>query len=173
MNIEQTIKRIEWDNKVRRIGFLQSKEIVVRAECLPLKIAGSILIECKNQLWVKDMNLYGLDILSELPKKFDQAYKKDKNWPAKVIEDFDKIGKSCAIFFRELKKNNFKKSEQLKLFQQYVKLLLDIQRYYIIAAPLADYCEEKLQKENQKLLAYAYPIKKLDIDDFNKSLSAI
>jgi len=173
MNIKQAIKKIDWDNKVRREGFLQSKQIVVRAECLPLKIVGSVLIECKNQLWVKDMNLYGLDILSELPKKFDEAYRKDKNWPAKIIEDFDKIDKKCKVFFCKLKKDKFKKTEQLKLFRQYAKLLADIQRYYIIAAPLADYCEEKLQKENPKLLAYAHSIKKLDIDDFHKSLAAV
>jgi phosphoenolpyruvate synthase/pyruvate phosphate dikinase len=173
MDIKKIIKKIDWDNKVRREGFLQSKQIVIRAECRPLKIADSILIKCKNQLWVKDMNLYGLDILGELPKKFDQAYKKDKNWPAKVIKDFDLIGRKCKLFFRKLKNSKFTKLEKIKLFQQYTELLSDIQRYYIIAAPLADYCELKLKKENPKLLAYAYPIKRLDIDDFNESLSII
>lgn len=178
MNRNKIIKKIKsynWDNKVQRPGFLQSKEIIIDAETHPIVISKNVRIKCDNQLWVKDFNLYEIGMWDSMSDKFTKAFQDDKKWPYKIFSKFKTYTKSKNNFIKEISGDLSKLSINQKkaLFEKYIKLLKQIQQYYIIATPLTDYCEGELKKYASELLSYAFPYAKLDIDSMSDSLRLI
>ncbi|OGF21282.1 hypothetical protein A2Y83_05000 [Candidatus Falkowbacteria bacterium RBG_13_39_14] len=171
--IIKEIKKKLWENRVQRTGFLQSKAIINIAETQPVYLTPEIRIKCRNILWVKESNLYDEKLMESLPKKFELAFKKNKKWPSRIIKEIDKYTKEKDAFIQEMRNANWlgKIIQQKQVYlEKYIDLLIKIQKYYIIAVPLTDYCEFELKKYNKNLLIYATPIRQLDIDKMNSSL---
>ncbi|MFT4304709.1 MAG: PEP-utilizing enzyme [Candidatus Woesearchaeota archaeon] len=171
MKIVEKIKSMEWDNRVKRFGFLQPKGIINEAETIPLEITKGIILKYDNIFWVMDYNLYDCKKTKEFPSIFEKAKKKKKGWPLHIIDHFDNILPKLYDFIEKLKKTEWKDSSidiKIEAFLEYVNLLFAIQKYYQIAVPLTNYSEEKLKDYPEIIEKLAIPYKELEISNIRK-----
>jgi phosphohistidine swiveling domain-containing protein len=172
MDIVKSIKLKQWDNRVKRSGFLQSQAIVCEALSQKTELIKGISIKYDNNIWIKDICLYDDSKLKYFESQFTKAFQKDKNWPDKIVKFFDVIKPKTKKFISKLENTNWTnqpEKEVVKTFQEYINLLYQVQRYYCLAVPLTNYAEKKLIDWPEVLANYANPIKKLYIDGFNNS----
>ena len=161
MNTIEKIKSIRWDNRVKRFGFLQSKGIANEAEVTPITLTEGIEIKYDNVFWVQDFNLYDEEKTQEFSISFREAFEKDKDWPLRIIEHFDIILPKLEEFIQKLKNKNWE--DKLTTFIEYVNFLLVIQKYYVVAVPLTNFCESKVTSSIVE--RYAVPYKELAINN--------
>lgn len=176
--IVRKIKSIQWDNRVNRPGFLQSKVIVGEAEVTPVVLTKNISLKYDNQMWVKDHCLYDEVVTKSFEKQFLKAFEEDKNWPVRVIEKFNLLTEEKTELVKKLlnvKATDSKNSRKdtIPLFRAYRNLLHSIQKYYVIAVPLTNYCEERLKAKKVNPLPIAVPYKKFDVDRYLSSVKNI
>ncbi len=173
--IEKEIKSMRWDNRVQRTGFLQSKVIVNEAEMQTVYLTPKVKVKSNNIFWIKESNLYDQDFMDKLPIYFEKAFSQDKNWPVKIVDNFNDLSARKDKLVKRLNKNwrFVPNKEKISAFKDYVQLLKDTQKHYIFAAPLTDYCEKQIKNSDEKLLGFAIPIKKLDVDKMSESIVKI
>ena len=167
--IVKKIKETKWDNRVSRPGFLQSKVIIEEAEVMPIKLTEGVTLKYENQMWVMNHCLYDELTTQAFVIKFDQAFSEDKNWPLLIIKEFEELsGKKDELVEKLLSvgtsKSKLIKDEIISLFGDYRDLLMSIQKYYVIAVPLASYCENKLINNGIDPVSFAVSYRKFDID---------
>lgn len=173
-NLYQKIKSMNWDNRVQRSGFLQSKSIINKAETQAIKLTPKIKIKQDNILWVKESNLYDQDLIDKLPAYLKKAFAEDKNWPLKIVKELDSWNPTAKTLIKKLSTTDWQKSsseQKISTFKEYSRVLKGIQKYYVIAVPLTDYCERQLNRGD--LMSQASPIAKLEVDSLNRSLVKI
>ncbi|MEK7574897.1 MAG: PEP-utilizing enzyme [Patescibacteria group bacterium] len=172
--IVKKIKSKNWDNRVQRPGFFQSKQIVVEALTQKTEIAPSVFVHDTNSVWVKNSGLYDQDYTDKLFSNiFPEAFSKDKYWPLSIIDKLDKASERKDLFVTSMSELDYSEigvTEKVRYIKTYVRLLCDIQRYYCFAVPLTNYCETFLRKHDESLLEYAVQYKALDVDNINESL---
>ncbi|OGE87796.1 MAG: hypothetical protein A3J07_03735 [Candidatus Doudnabacteria bacterium RIFCSPLOWO2_02_FULL_49_13] len=174
--LEKEFVSQDWDLRVKRPGYLQSRAIVSQAELQPLNISRSVVLKYNSIFWVNDANLYDNAATKNFYDKFIAAFKQDKKWPLKLVQQIDKAAGEAHSFCKYLKHKNWSQAtvtEKLTTLKKYKTLLLRIQKYYIVAVPLTNYCEKELQLKNPTLLAGARSYKVLDVDRLHLSLISI
>lgn len=172
MDIVKSIKSKQWDNRVKRSGFLQSQAIVCEALAQKTELTKGLSIKYDNNIWVKDICLYDEGKLKYFESQFTKAFQKNKYWPDKIIKFFHAVKPKVKKFLLKLERTDWAdrpEKEVVKTFQEYVDLLYQVQQYYCLAVPLTNYIEKKLVNWPEILESYAYPLKKLDIDGFSNS----
>ncbi len=176
-DIEKSIYSKNWDNRVQRPGFLQSKLIVTEAINQKVFLTKNIFIHDKNNIWVNTSALYDLNSYNTLiTKLFPMAFKENKNWPLQIYDDLKKTSQKTVKLIKIFQNTNWVKinlKEKLKYLNSYAQVLYDIQKYYSIAVPLTNYCEEQLKVQKIPFLKYAVQYRALDVDKMNYSLSKI
>ncbi len=166
------IASVQWENRVQRTGFLQSKGICNEAEVLAFRLTPRIVIKYDNVFWVQDYNLYDDLATKSFPASFEKAFAQDKSWPIKLLKELDTTGKEVKTYTRLLARiawDKKSKQEKIKVFETYAHLLKKVQKYYVIAVPLTNYCESQLQMYPDILAHHAVAYKKLEIDNFYTS----
>lgn len=174
--IFKNITSLHWENRVQRPGFLQSKAIINEAETQKISITPKVSIKSKNIFWIKDSNLYDQKLMSRMPDFFIAAFKEDKDWPLKIIKSLAKATKEKNAFIKKMittEWENESMEEKIAYFKKYVSLLIKIEKFYIIAVPLTDYCEYELNQIDKSFLTFATPLKSLDLDKMINSLSIL
>ncbi len=175
--IIQKIKSRNWDNRVQRPGFFQSKQIVVEAKSHRLHLTKSASVLDSDNIWIKNSAAYNQDVADELFSTiFPLAFNEDKDWPVKIVEELDNFTGEKDVFVSKMKDTDWsKESEETKTLylKKYVNLLFDIQKYYAFAVPLTNYCEKIIKEKDSSLLRYAVQYKELDVDMMNASLFKI
>jgi phosphohistidine swiveling domain-containing protein len=163
-----------WEIRVHRPGFVQSKQIVLEGLCQNVKLTKNISIFNKNNIWIKTANLYDADITNQLLNEiFPAAFKEDKDWAEKIIKEIDKIASKKDKVVNKLNDTNWdnaNKKEIINCLINYFDIQKEIPKYYALAVPLANYCEKIIKENDESLLAYATQYKALDMDIMNKSL---
>ncbi len=139
-----------------RVGFLQSKGICNEAEVQEIRLTPNVSVKYDNIFWVKDINLYDDKVTKLFVEKFREAFEEDKDWALKIFDEFEQIVLEVKDFIGKI--NDM---DKIKAFKMYVKLLKAVQKYYVIAVPLTDYCEKQLSKE--VIEDYAVPYKELEM----------
>jgi len=177
-NIAEKIKSIKWDNRVARPGFLQSKQSILEAEIQPIKLTPNIAVKYDHIFWINDFNLYDEEVSNSFAIKFEEAFQENSKWPLKIVSFFNKIKSDIENLDDILQKTDWDskgKEEKISVFKKYIKLLEDVQKYYVIAVPLTTYCEKKIiESNNQEFLEfYAVPIQQLDVNEMNDSIENI
>lgn len=176
-NITQKIKSKNWDNRVQRPGFLQSKQIVAKAVCREIALVDNVFIFNKSNIWVENSALYDTDFTDYLfTDAFPKAFDKDKYWTKEIFNQLEKSAKDLDVLCFELKEtnwNNVNKDQKLIFLKKYVDVLIDIQKYYAFAVPLTNYCERIIKENDESLLDFAVQFELLDVDRLNKSLFLI
>ncbi|MFC1649000.1 PEP-utilizing enzyme [Nanoarchaeota archaeon] len=172
MDVTSRIKNHNWDNRVARTGFLQSKTICNNAEILPVQLTPNVTVKYNHIFWIHDYNLYDEDATLEFFNDFKRAFEEDKDWPLKIIAFFDKIKPKVDSFVQGLRNTDWdsvEKKEKLQAFNEYVELLEAIQKHYVIAVPLTRYCEMQLKDYPEVLADHAVQYRELELDGFSKS----
>ncbi len=167
--VVEKIKDIEWDNRVKRPGFLQPKGIVSEGEGLPINLTPNVTVRYKNIGWIQDYNLYHEKTNQDITIDVKKAFIEDSDWPLGVIKFFDGVKPKVDDFIIKLQQGGWNKEEKIKIFLEYVHLLKNIQKYYAIAVPLTNYCEEQLKNTPELIEYYAVVYQKLDIDKIGES----
>lgn len=166
MNITNQIKAINWDKRVTRTGFIQSKHICSEACIIPLQLTTSVTAKYDNQIWVTDLALYDEDATSSFFELFDKAFLENPNWPVVHAQNLEKQKK-------ELDKFRLAKKDPIKTFNDYVQLLHAIQKYYVIAVPLTNYCEKRLREQGINAEKFGQTYFELDVSALYNSLRSI
>ncbi|MFH0971783.1 MAG: PEP-utilizing enzyme [Candidatus Micrarchaeota archaeon] len=169
------IKSIKWDNRVQRPGYLQPKAIINEAEVQRVDLTPKICVRAKNIFWVKESNLYDDGQVAAFPKIFGEAFNEDPGWPLKIILKFDHFTREKDDFLSMMRKDQKKLplKQKIRNFEIYLNLLKKIQRYYIIAVPLTNYCEKALKNAGVDFLEFALPYRMLDMNKLHSSLVEI
>lgn len=173
MSIAEIIKIKDWDNRVKRPGFLLPKMIINEAEVLPITILNKLTIQTHNILWVGEMNLYDKVTMAEADEVFAKAFKVQSDWPKNILQIFTYLTAEKNLWIERITKidwNGSSSHDLLQVYTEYRKLLCAIQKYYIIAVPLTNYCTQELSKEGINPNIYATPIFPLDLDALTESL---
>ncbi|MFC1753774.1 PEP-utilizing enzyme [Thermoproteota archaeon] len=174
-NIIEKIKSHDWDLRVTRPGFLQSKTILNEAEMQEIKLSKNAKAQYDKVFWIKDLYLYDDERTALFIPEFEKAFKEDQKWPKKIMEFFDKAKQDIKDFIKVLHDTDWKKEShenKIKTFLRYVELLKSIQKYYIIGVPICNFCESRISSnDNSNLLEhYAIPYANLDIDEMQRSI---
>ncbi len=165
--LTKKLKDAEWDHRVFRQGFLQSKHICNEVELARLELTKKISAQYQSVIWIKDRNLFDEASNEKFELLFKQAFTENKDWSLIKFEELKKISQQVDKLVKKLKE--YKKTETIKLFSEYVELLKSIQKYYVIAAPLTNYCEKELTDHPELIKSYAFSYEPLEIDDFYNS----
>jgi len=174
MTTKEIIRKIKlknWEICVNRQGYLQSKLIALYAENISIKITPKIIIKISDVLWVKNTNVYLVQRMKSAFSDFEIAFNKRKNWPIEVYKKFKQDEKDIILFIDKIK--NSKQINKINIFKEYVDSLLKIQKYYVIAEPLANYCENKIRSQKSDLLKFAFSYDPLEIENIKASLRKI
>ncbi len=169
------IRSIVWNNAVQRPGFLQPKLIMAQGEAGSVQLTPSITLAYKQVIWVKFSNMWDQESLDSLPKRFDQASMEDSEWPLKVVDRFDSYIPIVQALVSRMNRDwsTVAVEEKISQLTQYADLLREISRHYVIAVPMTNYFESKLQKSNPALLQHVRSYKKVDMTNHYDSLVAI
>jgi phosphohistidine swiveling domain-containing protein len=170
------IKGKEWDVRVSRIGFLQSKAICIAAEVLPIELTPKTTVQFFDECWVGDLNLYDDKACKGFLPFFEKAFKEDSNWPLMIIKRFEEITKIKNNLIKELaSKKKRSVEEKKKLVKEYEATLLSFQKYYAIAVTFGNFCEDKIKVLGGEsvLATNSVPFAKLDIDEYHFSIAAL
>jgi len=173
IEIVSYIKSKEWDVRVSREGFLQSKAICIAAEVQPIKLTKNITVQFLDECWVGDLNLYDEKACKSFLPYFEKAFIEDKNWPLEIIKSFEKITKEKDTLINELKKNKKRTTQEKKvIIKKYENALLSFQKYYAIAVTFGNYCEEQIrnQGEEEFLKTHSIPYTTLDMNKYHNSI---
>ncbi len=180
MTQEEIVKKIKnrnWDNRVQRPGFYQSKQIVVEAKAVSIKLTESTSVIDPDNIWIDTTAAYNQDTADKLFNDiFPKAFSEDKNWPVRLVEELDNIVLEKDRFIKIMQETDWSKensSQKIIQIKKYVDLLFYIQKYYAFAVPLTNYCEKLLKEKDGSLLKYAVQYKPLDVDFLNDSLFKI
>ena len=174
-DIVSLIKSIKWDDRVCRTGFLQSKAICNEAQIQKIEIVKEVFATYDNIFWIQDYCLYDEKRTEEFSLEFAKAFDIDKKWPVLQFENIQSASKEVLLFVTELKNldlNGKSLKELLVYFEKYVESLKKFQKYYILAVPLTNFCEEKLKEfglTDQEIASYAVSYAPLDIDNISDS----
>lgn len=163
------IKKIKWELRVTRSGFLQSKGIINEAETQEIKLTKNVNVKYDNIFWVQDFNLYDDEKTKSFYKKFDEAFNENKDWPLGIADYLDKKSLELDVFLRKIETINWNEKiskDKINYFLEYVNFLKSIQKYYAIAVPLTNYSERLLGEVNPN---DAVPFKKLEISNISQS----
>ena len=176
--IVSKIKSKNWDVRVSRTGYLQSKSICIQAEVMPIKLTKKITVQFHDECWVGDLNLYDEEACNGFRPFFKKAFEENPNWPLDIIKEFETNTKEKNELIKELsskKLDSIPKETKIVLLQKYVSLLHSIQKYYAIAVTMASFCEDSIKEKGYEsiLQAHAIPFQKLDINEFHESIQAI
>ncbi len=172
-DLVQKIKDHPWDNRVKRSGYLQSKFICAEAIAIPLELTKGIVAHYSSKIWVQDFALYDLVATNSIPVLFGQVFGVDPDWPVKIIDDLDNIVPRKDLFVAASVNPIKDREVASKIFAEYADILHQIQKYYVVAVPLTNYCENFLKKQNFDFSDYAIPYRGMDIDLYHKSLEQI
>lgn len=176
-DIKNQIRLIDWDNRVQRPGFLQSKLIVSEAVCQKVYLTRKVYIHDKNNIWINSSALYDQNIYNISVKTlFPNAFKENKKWPINIFNLLQKNSLRSEKLILVLKNTDWSKEStknKLHYFKLYAQSLRDIQKYYCLAVPLTDYCENQLKNKQNLLQEFAIQYKALDVDRINNSLRKI
>ena len=170
-----SIRNTDWEVEVRRPGFIQSKLIVLEAEALPLKITPNVTLGYDTLLWINEANLYRNGRLDRYPTLFTQAFAENPNWPLDIIRESDADSvqvRACVSALNESWQNS-NAPQKIDAFLNYVASLKAIQRFYVVASHISNYCERELSHHNPVLLEFAQPHQALDMDAIHQSILAI
>lgn len=175
--IIEKIKSRNWENRVQRPGFFQAKQIVCEALGQKTQLTKHIVISDKNSFWVNNSAIYDQDFTDNLNSKiFPEAFKEDPFWPIQQFENIEQSAKKKEEFVKTSNEVDWGKADKnVRIFwlNQYVEILLEIQKYYAFTVPLTNYCEKILKKLDQSFLEYATQYRPLDVDRMNESLFKI
>jgi phosphoenolpyruvate synthase/pyruvate phosphate dikinase len=177
MELMQKIKSKNLENRVQRPGFFQSKQIACEAVHEAIQLTEGVTAIGSNIFWVTNSNAYDEDHTHLLEKEiFPKAFKENKKWAERIVETLEKSAEESKVFIDALSitdwsNKNYK--EKIQTIKEYVDLLINIQKYYVIAVPLTNYCERVLKEKGGSLLEYAVQYKALDMDGINNSLVKI
>ena len=149
------LKALDWDRRVTRQGHLQPKAILCESIILPIKLTNNITIKNNNSAWIHNLNIYENN---NYKKEFKDAFKENKDFPLDLISLFNNL---------TIKKNTLIKklsTHSIQNFLEYSELLKQIQKFYVIAVPLTNFCEKELKLLNIDPKLFAVPHQKLDIE---------
>lgn len=172
MNLEE-IKKIKWELRVTRSGFLQSKGIINEAETQEIKLTRNVNVKYDNIFWIQDFNLYDDEKTRSFYKEFDKAFNEDKDWPLGIANSLDKKSLELDIFLQKINTLNWNEKtgkEKINYFLEYVNFLKSIQKYYAIAVPLVNYSEKLLEEVDPK---DAVSYRKLEISNISQSKNTL
>ncbi len=167
------IKNKKWGNDLVRSGFFQSKYIAIGAIMLPVELTKGVVAKMDGYIWVNNFIAYSKNSLDFLPVCFKDAFDVESKWPLSILKEIDILAGKQKSLLKKMGKEIKGISSAKNLFDDYVNLLQEIMKYYVIAVPLTDYCEDELKKINFEYSDLAGTFKKLDIDKYNKSLRQI
>ncbi len=172
------IKSKQWDVRVSRTGFLQSKSICIQAEVLPISLTKNIVVQFHDECWVGDLNLYDEKACNSFKPFFGKAFEENPLWPLDIMKVFDSITERKELLVKQLNSPHWDlrpKETKALLLPKYVSLLHSIQKYYAIAVTFASFCEETIidNKFEELLKTHAISYQKLDLDLFYKSINSL
>jgi phosphohistidine swiveling domain-containing protein len=167
------IKNKKWGNDLIRSGFFQSKYIATGAIMLPFELTKGVVAKMNGYIWVNNFIAYSKNSLDFLPLCFEEAFDVESKWPVSILKEIDILASKQKSLLKKMSREIKGISSAKNLFDDYVNLLQEIMKYYVIAVPLTDYCEDELKKINFEYSNFAVTFKKLDIDKYNKSLRQI
>jgi phosphohistidine swiveling domain-containing protein len=160
MQMLQKLKSISWDKRVTRAGFLQPKAILCEGVILPINLTKNVQIKSNHSAWIHNLNIYEDN---NYETEFKAAFAEDKLWTLQLISVFDNLTNQKNNLIQNLSNHT------LQNFLAYAELLKQIQKFYVIAVPLTNFCEKELKKANLQPQDFAIPIKPLDIHAFHQS----
>jgi phosphohistidine swiveling domain-containing protein len=174
IEIVEKIKSGNWDNRVQRPGFLQSKHIVALALNQEIFFTRSVSVSQKSNFWVRSSAIYDQDVTDKLVAEiFPKAFKSEPFWAIGVCNELEKSIKKAKDLILVLGQTDWSKAsvdEKNKNLKEYVDVLLEIQKYYAFAVPLTNFCEKVIRSHDESLLEFAVQYKPLDVDFMNQSL---
>jgi len=176
--IVERIKRTNWDVRVQRPGFLQTKALVIEGEAKIVHLTDTHSIQQKNALWANSARPYDQGTVDELLKDvFGPAFAYDPKWPEAVVAKFADFTQRKDALVETAQSTKWEAAplkEKQAFFEAYRTLVQDITQYYVIAVPLTSYCEKELEKVSpDRVTEYAVPYTPLDIDELHVSLREI
>lgn len=174
------IKKIyetSWDIRVKRPGFLQSKQVVLEGLCQEVPLAEGVTIFHKNNIWIKEANLYDQHMADiSFSSLFPRSFEKDPLWSLAIVEHLDRMTLEKDSWMAEMATRNWTdaaKEKRIDAIERYAYLSREISKYYSVAVPLTNYCEKIIREKDEDLLRYAVQYKALDFDDMGRSLFEI
>ncbi len=175
--LKDVILAKNWELRVRRPGFLQSKQMVADGVCQKFILTKNQSVSYKNIVWANDLNLFDSKTTEKVMNKIiPAAFAEEKNWVLKKMSEINSLSKQKNKFIKivnQQKWTNLTNEERIACISKYFQLQKKYSRYYAIAVPLTNYCEKVIENKDKTLLKYAVPYRALDLDLVTQSLVEI